>query len=375
MRGWPLHRTDDEGDTVNRLPMFLRSVLALAVVAFAGGAIAAHASSSVTRARVQPARRVLATPPPAVPALACKTPTKIKSGAQAAPPSQALLGAFGILRRERRPDDALPPEALRALTARGLAPVAPESARLLRTTAAGGKAWIVPVPDVVGVPRVLCVVARRGKLSAPKPREGVAVVAIGDAAAGGGGALDDVVRGRAPASVDACAGPNHDMLSVSGVVPDGVASVFLTAPDGTAVRADVHENGYELVVPRPRTFEPRYVVWTGGDGTPHVQPVFLGMWALPSRVCATQRTIPPRVTPMQFAACALNHPVASTDPVPVFSPPTARRRVARVIPAPALPCAAYGTMPVIVVNTTPIPARPIPARPVRPAVPQKRKRP
>jgi len=39
------------------------------------------------------------------------------------------------------------------------------------------------------------------------------------------------------------------------------------------VRADVADNGFAFVVPRSRTLRPRYVVWTGGDGTPHVQPV------------------------------------------------------------------------------------------------------
>ena len=63
------------------------------------------------------------------------------------------------------------------------------------------------------------------------------------------------------------------MLGVSGVVPDGVAAAYLTAPDGTAVRADVADNAYAFVVPAPRDPGQRYVVWTGGDGTPHVQPV------------------------------------------------------------------------------------------------------
>lgn len=40
-----------------------------------------------------------------------------------------------------------------------------------------------------------------------------------------------------------CAGPDHAMLGVSGIVPNGVPAVFLTAPDGTAVKADVKDNG------------------------------------------------------------------------------------------------------------------------------------
>ena len=70
-----------------------------------------------------------------------------------------------------------------------------------------------------------------------------------------------------------CAGADHSMLSISGMVPNGVPAVFLTAPDGTAVRADVKDNGYEFLLPNQRSYEQRYVVWTGGDGTPHVQPI------------------------------------------------------------------------------------------------------
>jgi hypothetical protein len=81
------------------------------------------------------------------------------------------------------------------------------------------------------------------------------------------------VRGREEVVLDPCGGPDHDMLSVSGVVPDGVAAVFLTSRDGTAIRADVADNAYAFVVPRAKQPEERYVVWTGGDGTPHVQPL------------------------------------------------------------------------------------------------------
>lgn len=45
------------------------------------------------------------------------------------------------------------------------------------------------------------------------------------------------------ASVTMCAGPDHAMLGVSGIVPNGVPAVFLTAPDGSAVKADVKDNG------------------------------------------------------------------------------------------------------------------------------------
>ena len=248
--------------------MTRRTVLA----ALAGALAAAPAAVAQTT----PAPPPVPAPRPAVPVPAVTVPTRPPvlprpvrcepPATSTAPPSQALLGALGVLRRPAQASDALPADVLRALRARRLAPVDPASARLLRTMADGGKAWIVPVPDVGAVGFELCS-ARRS------PAEGVVVVAKGGAPAGGGASLADLVRGRGAVSVDVCAGPSHDMLGVSGVVPDGVAAAYLTAPDGTAVRADVTDNGYAFVVPSPRRPEQRYVVWIGGDGTPHVQPV------------------------------------------------------------------------------------------------------
>jgi hypothetical protein len=103
-----------------------------------------------------------------------------RKAATAAPPSQQLLDAFAILRRARTDQDALSPEALEALRVRGLSPVSLDSSRLLRSTAAGGKAWVVPVPNVVGRLGALC--APTGKSASP---EGLVVVAVGDAASGG----------------------------------------------------------------------------------------------------------------------------------------------------------------------------------------------
>jgi hypothetical protein len=313
---------------VNRLKTAIRRLAPLLLVAFAAGAIAAHADNS-PQPRAPRATVAVSSPPAApVPVVskvvaACR-PVKKAPATAATPPSQALLDAFAILRRERRPEDALPPEALKALQQRNLAPVSPDSARLLRTGPGGGQAWVVPVPDVTrSAFPVAC--APKGK---PAAREGLAVVAVKHAAAGGGGALADLVRGRAPVSVDSCAGANGDMLSVSGIVPNGVAAVFLTAPDGTAIRADVKDNGYEFLIPRPRTAAQRYVVWTGGDGTPHVQPV-LAFGVVRGAVCKqlAARGLPPQVTPgFGFGSCVV-------APVP-FRAPRPVPKGGRVIPVP-----------------------------------------
>jgi hypothetical protein len=292
-----------------------------------------------------------AAPVPAVPAPA--TPPRLPEcrpgTANAAPPSQGLLGALGVLRAPAGPEDALPADVQRLLRARGLAPVDAASARLLRTTPEGGKAWIVPVPDV-GLAGFMPCNPRRD------PQEGVVVVAQGGAPAGGGAALPDLVRGRGQVSVDACAGPGRDMLGVSGVVPDGVGAAFLTSPDGTAVRADVTDNGYAFVVPHTRGPQQRYVVWTGGDGTPHVQPVPTTLRPR-GAMCRRIPTSITRVTPEPFACgTAIVRPAM---PVPARPPRTRRRGGAPrpVRPVPAVPISpAPMTVPCLV---TPVPV-PVP---------------
>jgi hypothetical protein len=382
-----------------------RHVGALAVLALGGGvAMAQAAGGSGAGARSKTEVGLAAMPAPAQPAA---VPSGVKFAgrppigpcmprrrpAGGAPPSQALLDAFAILRRDRTAADELPAAALKALRLRGLEPVAPDAARLLRS-AGDVRAWVVPVPDVDRADALACL---RG--GARKPREGLAVVALGGAPAGGGGALRDLVRGIAPVATDPCAGPAHDMLGVSGIVPDGVPAVFLTAPDGSAVRADVHDNGFTFVVPQARRPEPRYVVWTGSDGTPHVQPVsvFAGF---PKVLCKRAASVPV-VTPSGVRDCA---PVALIAPAPVvvgrrgkaFGAREARRRAlrrppvvvvpdgrGRRVPAAALPvpprvfplrpCVLGGGLPVLVAppaippRTLPAPARPAPppARPPR----------
>lgn len=310
-----------------------RRIVALAVLAVGGGvAVAQSAGGSGPPAR--PARPTAPAPAPApapavppprpgevrvLPGAAITVPTADvlpiglcpprRGAVRGALPSQALLDAFGILRRDRTPEDELTAAALRALKQRGLEPVAPDAARLLRA-AGDARAWVVPVPDIDRANPFAC---RRGR-AARDPREGVAVVSIGGAPAGGGGALHDLVRGIAPVAVDPCAGQRRNMLGVSGIVPDGIGAVFLTAPDGTAVRADVKDNAFAFVVPRGRRPEPRFVVWNGSDGTPHVQPVLTVL--APAIACRLPLELPV-VTPTGASACTV---------LPMLSPtPSARR--------------------------------------------------
>jgi hypothetical protein len=389
--------------------MRLTSVASLVLVALIAGAIAAHADSAGAPRRIPAPARVVAAPPatrpfpmttPPLP-IACAAPVPVAPGgstqtpqpqppkaATAAPPSQQLLDAFAILRRPRTDQDALSPEALEAVRVRGLSPVSLDSSRLLRSTPSGGKAWVVPVPDVVGRLGVLCGPVRRSAV-----REGVAVVAVGDAASGGGGALDDLVRGRAPVTVAPCAGADHSMLSISGLVPNGVPAVFLTAPDGTAVRADVKDNGYEFLLPNQRSDEQRYVVWTGGDGTPHVQPIVTFATARASACKSSAKLIHSvaRLSPDGTFPCA-GAPIAKKFALPVPRRATRALRLRRQVAAMVyvMRCTGLGPFapgaavtgrpapvpPVAVLPPPPapsaVPARPVPA-PATPAPGPRRK--
>jgi hypothetical protein len=332
-----------------------------------------------------------------VPAAACSAYDK----PPAAPVPQNLLDAFGVLRRERTDIDALPESALKALRQRGLEPFDPAAARLLRQTDDGGRAWVVPVRDVPANAGMLFEMAcvsrtlsrqrqaltqairarqrqRRRARSAqpavprrpsappatvptptrtaplrgpapvpttpnspnkPAPHPGLAVVTLDGAPGGAGGRLEDLVRGREPVAIDPCGGPNRNMLSVSGIVPDGVGAAFLTSPDGTAVRADVKDNAYAFVVPRTERAEERYLVWTGGDGTPHVQPlgspVFLGR----ARCPATTDHRLPTVSPDGSGLCGQFY---RSPAIIVPALPTPTRRAPLASPPPLLyraPCA------------------------------------
>jgi hypothetical protein len=150
------------------------------------------------------------------------------------------------------------------------------------------------------------------------------------------------------------------MLGVSGIVPDGVAAVFLTAPDGTAVRADVKDNGYEFLIPRPRTAAQRYVVWTGGDGTPHVQSV-VALGSSRAAGCPRAGALAkiPRVSPSgALAPCVL----ARRAVLPVLPARPARDKRGRLrLPAPWLvtSCSPFG--PTGLEPPAPAPAITVPA--------------
>jgi hypothetical protein len=381
------------GSAQPRLAQVAQSPAAPAAPAAAQAQAPAPVPSAAARALRARARAVAAplllAPGPIVPAamplMRCRPGPQARTTPKA-PPSDALKNAFGILRRERNDDDALPAKALAALKARGLEPVDSQAARLLRADR-DARAWAVPVPDVNAASPFRCV---RGA-GAGAVREGLAVVALNGAPGGGGGALRDLQRGIAPATVDLCAGTERNMLGVSGIVPDGVEAVFVTAADGSATRADVRDNGYAFVLPRPRRPQQRYLVWTGSDGTPHVQPLDMVVVGGRDRGCP-RAVLPPRVTPdMWGSGCGQLgiQPVfvAPARPPRVTVVPKgrsrmpARRRPVRPLPLPLplpplppravlAPCAAGALVGVVPRVLPPQPAAIPPPRPVPLPVPR-----
>ncbi len=149
------------------------------------------------------------------------------------------------------------------------------------------------------------------------------------------------------------------------------------------MRADVKDNGYEFLLPNQRAPEQRYVVWTGGDGTPHVQPVVTFAFMRPG-ACKAAAKLPAslaRVSPDDLVGCLASHP-AVVDVRPVRPSRATRaqrlrlmsalRYVARcwvtpVAPKFVLPGGRVAVPP-------PVPAVPAPPVPVpAPAVPPVRK--
>ncbi len=341
-----------------------RHVVPLALVL---GLLAAVASASGARAATTPKA------PPAAPLPRPAAPAKYAvpdCGKKQNAPSGRLSRNFSILRRPHAAADTLPKDVVRQLQARGVRLPDVNAARLLRTTTGGGKAWVIPVADVSVMTRPFgCVAAApapaplptraprrstkpryRPAVPAPAPppsalpalvtgangilpalrpakrEEGLVVMATGDAGAGGGGALSDLLAGQAPPSVRNCVGRSFNLVSVSGMVPDGVDQVYLTKSDGTAVKSDVEDNGYSFVVPaaarRSRIGDLRFLVWTAANGVPKVQPVTITQ--LPQRFCRRMRmsTRFARFTPDVVTFTTSTVPVPAT----LVSPARAPRR-------------------------------------------------
>jgi hypothetical protein len=253
---------------MRRARTWLAAAVLLAVLA--AGAVVWAATSAGTPASA------------AASALPCaRTPPSLSS----APVPGALAAALPVLARPHTSQDSPPHEAISMLSSLATG-IELDHAQLVRTSAQGGRSWIVPVlhesPQIA--PDVPC---RRRQLSALKQlarsdsnngittsildsqrayiasaqhylqihsrpgQPGVIVFTDGQIVQGANGTLSAIHDGSAFATGE-CAGPGHDLLSVSGLAPAGTQSIELQAPDGATQVQPVGDGAYSfLFAPSP----------------------------------------------------------------------------------------------------------------------------
>jgi len=138
--------------------------------------------------------------------------------------------SFGMLRRAITPADAVSAAEATSLSHSGFVGAFGANLALAReTTTSAGSAWLVPGDQS------LCLIARS--------------VTTGTAVLGGATCTSDA--GAAAGALEQVSGSAKDpgVQLVSGVVPDGVSSVRVTAPDGVVESAAVGDNVYSVIVP------------------------------------------------------------------------------------------------------------------------------
>jgi hypothetical protein len=259
------------------VPVIARvAVLAAAGVAVAGAAFAAPAKAP------RP-------PKVAKPVKGCGGPVPTPQPSSRTP-SEALLDTLGVLRRPRAATDAVPASALERIF--GGRPEL-DSARRVRDNA-----WLVPLEDVRWFPSVSAECLRnlppkqraateRAQREAARrpPVEGVTAVSTGEQGILlGRWSVDDIKAGRT-FTVSNCAGPKHDQIRVSGLVPDGVGAVTITARDGTTTAVSVQDNVALQMFARPAR----------ASGLPAHLTLGSVTVALSARASLTQACNPPEV--------------------------------------------------------------------------------
>jgi hypothetical protein len=273
------------------------------IVRIAAAAAAAALTAGVALAATSPSG-------PAKPRPSCSValPTPVAS---TKPPSQALLDAFGVLERPRTPADTVPPAALKLLPFGG--PVNLEAARQIRDGA-----WLIPLENANWFPRTperclrrlpakqRAAVERAEREAAAKPpEEGVEIAGEAPGVASSGRwRLSDIEQGRT-FNVNNCAGAKHDQLTVTGLVPDSITTVKVTAGDGTVTEATPDRNLVQILLPRP------------------AKPA-----GLPAHVTLGSRTVPLHVQASFTEPCNPPDPVGNglrlAHPIPLERPPGAR---------------------------------------------------
>ncbi len=220
-----------------------------------------------------------------------------------APIPASLSATLPVLARPRTAEDGVPREAGWVTASLGSGVELAQS-RLVRTSADGGRAWVIPVlhesPQVrpntacerveiaslrdsehlnAGNARARHVIATLQRRtvaaeqylnahSAPGPA-GVVIFTKGEILQGGTATVDQL-RGGSAFITGECAGPQHNLLSVSGLAPAGASTVRLRSPDGASQDQPVGDGAYSfLFAPDPsRAGLPDKLVLLDRDGHP-----------------------------------------------------------------------------------------------------------
>ncbi len=211
-----------------------------------------------------------------------------------APVPAALAAALPVLARPRNGEDAAPHEAISMLSSLATG-IELDHAQLIRTSAQGGRAWMIPVlhesPQLAPVAclrrelRNLEKDARRGlypqllarqrryaavaeqylHAHAASPPPGVIVFTQGEIVQGADGTLTTIRHGSAFATGE-CAGPGHNLLTVSGLAPAGTSTIQLRSPDGATQTEPVADGAYSFLFapsPTPAGLPDRLVLLNG----------------------------------------------------------------------------------------------------------------
>ncbi|MDA0162157.1 hypothetical protein OM076_17935 [Solirubrobacter ginsenosidimutans] len=232
-----------------------RLTLALIVlVAFSG------CGAELTTARTAATATPKPPPRPTKVSKACSTPPAAPKPSTAQP-SARLLDALAVLRRPMTAEDAPPANVF--VFEPFLSGVMLDAARRVHLADGSGE-WIVPVGNLTPAFRVseaclrtLPAEQRKATRKAIKDSErrpateGAVIVRDGPPPQAGPGWSTDAIAAGKAFHLQSCTGPMHNHITLTGVVPDAVTQVTITAQDGALVQATPIENTVSIEQDRP----------------------------------------------------------------------------------------------------------------------------
>jgi hypothetical protein len=205
-----------------------------------------------------------------------------------APPPSSLVAALPVLGRKHASADALPRNSNPMATLTSLATgIELHSAQLLGASPQGGHAWLIPVlHDAPPVARALAclkrTIALQERFARENPRNaqvasvvsadreqqrtdeayvahhpgpaqpGVIVFTTFKDAQGANATLSQIRAGEAFTTGE-CAGPGHNLLTLTGLAPAGTVTIRLRAPNGSTLTQPAGNGAYSFVLAPPAT--------------------------------------------------------------------------------------------------------------------------